>query len=790
MPLPSLYAARTGPPQSKIDLLPVEILSEIFLLVLEDQPLNDYEQLMKVCRRWYAVILSTPGIPAILWIEKSTTMESTRSVLQGKRWLLRVVIGYEDEELQQYFNYYTFDACFMATLEAASRWRSLFLHSFPRTGKSKTFQIVEPLKGLETFSMSRDCDLGSFFEPLLTAIATTATPRLTEMELHNLNAILYLVQPACLHIFCYLTNLSIILPKSRETPINILPHLQRLEKFRAQHLHLPIYPPDASLPLIQTLHSLDLTSVSVQWMAGKVFPVLRKCRIKFPHHIGVIRPQPVAMPACTSLRYTSNDLSPLRYFRHLPLAKLKVTSGQYYVRRGNRQLMAICPLVIASAEGLTELHLYVRCSEQLLTCMLRLVPTLKVLELGLDSPHALSETFFQAFIIIRPDVDRACKMVAPLSQPLCVDLTRLHLHYKRWLRGPERKTLIPIFSDIRASRLPKKSCKLLLSFDDEFWNITRPLERIDGGLLDGVHIIGIPSPHGIILLESFLYIPLMEVPFKEAEYLWARYDLSIDCLPTLHHLVELRIKKELLFAAPLPNLPLFHTLRVLEARNIHPLFLSGQTFHKLERCSIALRGEGPKLSQGQVTQMPVCTRLDVGDLSLLATFNLPQVCELSVSFDHPEAIMIWEKPIAVSANLSGLELLHVRGWHQQADLIQALRCLRSLKHLIIGHGSDLHAGFFREFVPMYVSSHYEGHISLLCPTLRRFWIEGFDPTEQRELMPVLKEVVILRAVSGSPLEMFTFYDLALGRMIELIGSHGNFVVKEDEYYEGPFDLEI
>ena len=536
-------------------------------------------------------------------------------------------------------------------------------------------------------------------------------------------------------------------------------------------------------------------------MAGKVFPVLRKCRIKFPHHIDVIRPQPIAMPACTSLRYTSNDLSPLRYSYHLPLAKLRVTSGQYYIRRGNRQLMAICPLVVASAEGLTKLHLYVRCSEQLLTCMLRLVPALEVLEIGLDSPHALSETFFQAFIIIRPDADRPCEMVAPLSQPLCVKLTSLHLHYKRWLRGPERKALIPVFSDIRASRLRKKSCEVFLSFDDllDFWNVWRPLERIDDLLFDETHIIGISSPRGIILLENYENNPLMEVPFKEAEYLSACHNLSIDCLATLHHLVELRIKKELLFAAPLPDLPLFHTLRVLEARNIRPSFLSGQTFHKLERCRIALRAEGPKLSHGQVTQMPVCTRLDVGDLTLLATFNLPQVCELGVSFDHPESIRIWEKHIAVSANLSGLELLHVRGWHQQADLIQALRCLRVLKHLIIGHGSDLYAGFFREFVPMHqnwlsvlVSSHYEGHISLLCPTLRNLLIEGFDPTEQRELMPVLREVVILRAVCGSPLEMFTFYDFALGRMIELIGTHGNFVVKQIVLHEEeePFKLDI
>ena len=55
----------------------------------------------------------------------------------------------------------------------------------------------------------------------------------------------------------------------------------------------------------------------------------------------------------------------------------------------------------------------------------------------------------------------------------------------------------------------------------------------------------------------------------------------------------------------------------------------------------------------------------------------------------------------VNANLSGLELLHVYRWHQQADLIQALQGLPVLKSLVIGNGSGLHEGFFWEFVPIH-----------------------------------------------------------------------------------------
>ena len=183
---------------------------------------------------------------------------------------------------------------------------------------------------------------------------------------------------------------------------------------------------------------------------------------------------------------------------------------------------------------------------------------------------------------------------------------------------------------------------------------------------------------------------------------------------------------------------------------------------------MSLHGEGPDLSQGQVTHMPVCTTLDIDDLTLLATFKLPQICELCASFDHPEFSVIWETCIAVNVDLSGLELLHVYGEYRQADLIQALRCLPALKSLIVGYGSDLDADFFGEFVPMHLNetavsihSHDEGQISaVLCPLLRTLLIEGRDFKQRLELMPLF---VTLRAACGSPLEEFTLFDFELGR---------------------------
>jgi len=787
-------------PPGKAHLIPVEILSEIFLLVLLDRPL-DKATLEVVCQRWHAIILLIPGITSRLWIRRATKKEAVQAFIQRRKTRFAVIVDVNDEEDGKDFNADEFHASFIVACQAAPRWQFLNLQSFPPPGEYKAPDTtVKPLESLRGFVMREHCDLGSFLEPLMTAITTTTLPRLTKLVLSDPRAVLYLVQPTCLHRFFSLTTLTIKLSKKMESPADILPHLRRLESFHAQHLHLPIYPLDASFPLIQTLTSLVLKSVSVQWMAGKVFPALQRCSIRFPHHIDAIRVEPVDMPSCISLTYDSNDLDPLRHFHHPPLTELEVTSGQWNVRRGNLQFVAMCPTVFSSAQSLSELDLGVQCSERLLVLALRLLPALEALCLRLASPHALSETFFQGFVAAKSNAGSPCEIPSLPRQPLGANLIELEVHYRRWLRGPERKGLIPVFSDIVSSR---QGCTLSLGIGGpaQYWFIQGPVgSTCDVADDNDISTIGISSPYGIIPLETRFSVT--EVPFKEAEYLVARHRLSIGCLSTLHNLVELRVgdKQDILPTAPPPNLPLFRTLRVFTAENIHPSFLAGQTFHRLERGRIFLHGEGPNLNHAQVTQLPVCTRLDVDDLTLLATFQIPQVSELGVFLDHPEFGMIWERRITVNANLSGLTLLHVYGWRQQADLIQALRCLPALKSFIVVSGSDLDADFFGAFVPMLpnetaalMQSHNEGRgFAILCPMLKSLLIEEYDLTQRLELIPVFRQVVTLRAVSGSPLERFTFFDYELGRKTELVGGHGIFVM-ETIVLDGdaePFSLDI
>ena len=265
---------------------------------------------------------------------------------------------------------------------------------------------------------------------------------------------------------------------------------------------------------------------------------------------------------------------------------------------------------------------------------------------------------------------------------------------------------------------------------------------------------------------------------KEAENTW----LEPDMKPGTHFSLDA---------------PFFHTLKVLIVQSISSSFFLGQTFHKLERFNEE-HTEGsrlvdePILEQGPLTEMPVCTRLFV-PLSTLAILRLPQIRELCVYIpgggDH-----IWEKRIAVNANLSGLKLLHAPSlWNLPSiTFIKILALLPALEALIIGvdyHRPSIFVDCLEAFVPMNVPGSsglnqlsWEGQISgVLCPRLESLQIEGTSLTRKSELMPVLKDIVTLRAAIGSPLKSFTFYfheHPAVPQMWQLIGKDQGFMMEE------------
>jgi len=798
-------------PPGKADLIPVEILSEIFLLAVQDWP-GYRKNLMLVCRHWHAIILSTPGIHSQLTIRRATQKEVVQAFVQGTKTRLDVRVDMNDERDGSDFNAENFLACFMAAAQAAYRWTSFNLISSPPYGECTGILILRPLVHLESFKLA--CGFGEFLEPLMTGISGGASPKLTTIYLGDPAAVLYFVRPACLHITHSLRNLNIQLSERMDNPMDILPHLHRLEVFKARHLFLPFYPPDAPLPLTHTLRSLDMKSVSIQWMAGHVFPSIKTCKITFPHRVDIIQAlQPITMPSCSYFTYHSNNLHPLTRF-HLPsLRRLNVKSGQWNVWRGNPQLAALCPLAAAEAKTLTSLTLDVECSDQLLVFMLSLVPALQFLELRLARPNRLSTSFFQAFIVREPSDDSASDMVGSPRQaiaPLCPLLDSLCLHYRKWLRGPDNKALIVALAGIVASRV-NHILDLKLSFDAALdsrfgacWSIHAPVRELQE---KGVHLLlGIATPHGIIPISQrpkpspFHPIPIL-LPVKEADYLCLFFACSIEFRFTHDHieLMEAHDYDQPPRLTSLPcALPLFSALKVLEVEMANLSFLAGHTFHKLERCRVMKLcnpyGASPTLFTE--TKMPVCTRIDVNDPYLLATFKLPQVHKLAMGCSDPKFSMIWEKLIAVNANLSGLTLLHMKEWPFDGDLIPILKSLTLLETLIIKYRKCVAS--LRTFLPMdtYVTSGLkqtssDGQtLALLCPRLHSLQIECWGTTVEPELIPTLREIVTLRAEYGSPLKHFTYSEIMLGTQYEVIAKNGGFVMEKGVFPEVLFRLDI
>jgi hypothetical protein len=148
---PAMLVAPNHTP-GKADLIPVEILSEIFLLRVQDWPWYQ-RNLMLVCQRWHAIMLSTPGIHSQLTIRRATQKEVVQAFIQGRNSRLHVRVDMNDEKDGGDFNAENFHACFMAASQAASRWSSLNLISPPPHGEYKALQISQPLERLESFKV-------------------------------------------------------------------------------------------------------------------------------------------------------------------------------------------------------------------------------------------------------------------------------------------------------------------------------------------------------------------------------------------------------------------------------------------------------------------------------------------------------------------------------------------------------------------------------------------------------------------------------------------------------------
>ena len=93
-----------------VHLIPAEILSEIFLLVVEELEIYQ-ESLMLVCWRWHNIVLSTPGIHTRLWIRRATKKEVVQAFINRRKMHLDVIVDMNDETDGNEFDADNFHAC-------------------------------------------------------------------------------------------------------------------------------------------------------------------------------------------------------------------------------------------------------------------------------------------------------------------------------------------------------------------------------------------------------------------------------------------------------------------------------------------------------------------------------------------------------------------------------------------------------------------------------------------------------------------------------------------------------
>jgi len=148
-------------PPSKVHDIPMELFSEIFLFMIHVNPRSQLN-LMLVCRRWRAIMLSTPGVRLMVLIGRSTEANDVEAVTQGRSSLLDVIVDVNNMRHGTDFNDHNFNASFTSATQVASRWRPLELVSFPPPGIYKDLDITHPLSRLEAFQLWPDCRLGNF----------------------------------------------------------------------------------------------------------------------------------------------------------------------------------------------------------------------------------------------------------------------------------------------------------------------------------------------------------------------------------------------------------------------------------------------------------------------------------------------------------------------------------------------------------------------------------------------------------------------------------------------------
>ena len=323
-----------------ITCLPQELLHQIFLILINnvsDSPLV----LMRVSKHWHSIVT---GIWASLKLGTATPRDAVARKLERNQWVLDVVINTEFDHGHFTPSEGPYQAIFLA-IQAASQWRSLVVEMFPaqtdlpedlvNSGLQQSSDIV--MNCLMSFKIKFPCEMSSLVQHLLRILGTATSGELTTVEINSASVISFLA-PTYPSIFHSVKVLCLDTPRL-PNPVDLLPHLHRLETFTASHLSLSIYHNDVDIPFVHTLCHLTLSHVSIQWMSGRTFHALESCTLLFPIHHHVLHTFSTTLSNCKDLTFQGYPLNILNGISAQNLTHLTVKCSCSDKLRGSQQLV-------------------------------------------------------------------------------------------------------------------------------------------------------------------------------------------------------------------------------------------------------------------------------------------------------------------------------------------------------------------------------------------------------------------------------------------------------------------
>ena len=332
---------------------------------------------------------------------------------------------------------------------------------------------------LKTFKIKCACEMSPLLNCLLSILGRSATGELTTVEINSSNVISFLF-PTYSSVFRSVTVLSLDTP-GLPNPVDLLPHLYRLETLTASHLILPVYHSGIDLPFVHTLRHLSLRAASVQWMSGRIFHVLKTCTILFPLHHHLLHTFRTTLPNCDNLSFEGHPLEILEGISANNLTHLSVMSSCSYRPRGSRELVRFSSQALRESRLAPRiLHISIEATNQAWTKSFAFMSNLEELVIHNARPSSLGVKALQALIVHRAHANNLSTTTTPKgwNTPLCPSLKRFELRYHRWLRSSEQFDLVPVFMSIISSRQQSEfaleSFRIWMGSDQK-----RPLELIE-----------------------------------------------------------------------------------------------------------------------------------------------------------------------------------------------------------------------------------------------------------------------------------------------------------------------